>query len=56
MVLTSDMDPQRAKVAMDGLKWAAERMAPKQYGPKVQGTGQGGAISIVISDDDAGLV
>ena len=36
------INPQAAKVAIDGLKWAAERMAPKQYGNKTQLTGDGG--------------
>lgn len=26
-----DLDPQTAKAMMDGLKWAAERMAPKSH-------------------------
>ena len=31
-LMTGDqIDPQRARVAMDGLKWAAERMAPKSH-------------------------
>lgn len=28
------IDPQAGRVAMDGLKWAAERMAPKTHSPK----------------------
>lgn len=28
------LDPQSAKVMIDGLKWIAERQAPKQYGNK----------------------
>lgn len=31
-----DIDPQTAKAMMDGLKWAAERMAPKAHSPKQQ--------------------
>lgn len=32
----SGIDAQRAKVAIDGYKWAAGRMAPKAYGDKQQ--------------------
>lgn len=40
-----DMDHQTAKAIMDGLKWAAERMAPKSHSPKQiqEHTGPGGA-------------
>lgn len=43
-VLTGKYNPQQVKVAMDGLKWAAEKMAPKNYGQRVQQevTGKGG--------------
>lgn len=30
------IDPQTGKAMMDGLKWAAERMAPKAHSPKQQ--------------------
>lgn len=38
------IDPQRARVAMHGLAWAAERMAPKAHHSKVahELTGKGG--------------
>lgn len=29
-----DVDPQTAKAMMDGLKWAAERMAPRAHAPR----------------------
>ena len=57
-VLDGEYDPQSAKVAIDALKWSAERMAPKQYGPKQQleHTGKdGGAIEVKeqpVSDRD----
>lgn len=31
---TGDYDPQTAKAMMDGLKWAAERMAPRAHAPR----------------------
>lgn len=34
LVERGEIDPQAAKVIMDGRKWAAERMAAKVYGPK----------------------
>jgi hypothetical protein len=44
-VINGQLGPQEAKVAMDGLKWSAERMAPKSYGNKQQleHTGKDGA-------------
>lgn len=30
----ADADPQKARVAMMGYQWAAERMAPKKHSPK----------------------
>ena len=35
-VLTGEIDAQAAKVALDALKWGAERMAPKAHSPRVQ--------------------
>lgn len=32
--LPEGIDPQRAKVAIDGLKWIAGRMAPNSYGDR----------------------
>lgn len=29
-----EYDPQQARAMMDGLKWAAERMAPKRHSPQ----------------------
>ena len=55
MVISGEIEPQAAKVAMDGLKWSAERMAPKQYSNKQQLelTGKdGGAIEVEMSDRD----
>ena len=34
-VRNGDIDAQTARVMMDGLKWAAERMAPKSHSPRL---------------------
>lgn len=34
LLRSGDIDAQTARAMMDGLKWAAERMAAKAYGPK----------------------
>ena len=34
MIQAKKLEPNAAKVMMDGLKWAAERMAPKHHSPK----------------------
>jgi hypothetical protein len=31
-----DLDPNRARVAVDALKWAAARLAPKRYGDRIE--------------------
>jgi len=60
----SGIDPQSAKAMLDGLKWAAERMAPKTHSPRqdISHTSPDGSMSptrIVIeaasvhSDDQA---
>lgn len=36
MVAASEIGPNEARAAMDGLKWAAERMAPKHHSPRQQ--------------------
>ena len=38
MVLDGTIKPDQARVAMDGLKWAAARMAPSKYGDKLETT------------------
>lgn len=38
MVLDGTIKPEQARVAMDGLKWAAARMAPTKYGDKLETT------------------
>jgi hypothetical protein len=30
----AEIDPQAARAAMDGFKWAAERMSPKRHSPR----------------------
>src|SRR5699024_5523993 len=36
MVVASEIGAHEARAAMDGLKWAAERMAPKHHRPRQQ--------------------
>lgn len=38
MVIDGTIKPDQARVAMDGLKWAAARMAPSKYGDKLETT------------------
>ena len=33
-VAEGELDPRAAKVALDGLHWAAERMSPKKHSPR----------------------
>jgi hypothetical protein len=33
-VCAGEIDPQAARAMLDGLKWAAERMAPKKHSPR----------------------
>ena len=35
LLVDQGIDPQTAKVVIDGLKWAAERMAPKSHSQKL---------------------
>ena len=42
MVALGVHDPQTGRAIMDGLKWAAERMAPKQHSPRQEVSGPGG--------------
>lgn len=64
-VAEGQMTPQQGKVIIDGLKWIAERQAPKQYAArserKLEMSGPGGApigfngkfqIEFVGDDDD----
>ncbi|MFW6278189.1 MAG: hypothetical protein ACOC1T_02150 [Halorhodospira sp.] len=41
-LLADKLKPDVAKAVMDGLKWSAERMAPKSHSPRHQVTGEGG--------------
>lgn len=36
MVVSGEIGPNEARAAMDGLKWAAERMAPRHHSPRQQ--------------------
>ena len=58
-VLTGKISPDRARVALDGIKWAAGQMAPKRWNnnrvqAEVNGAG-GGPIQVVINGPDANL-
>jgi len=55
-VISGEVDPQSARTAIDGLRWAAERMAPKNHSPKMQQehTGRDGG-PIEVSDAKAKL-
>lgn len=57
-VIDGALDPQAAKVAIDALKWSAERMAPRQYGAKQIHTGPDGEgpVQIHIEGDDKALL
>ena len=44
-VLTGEIDPQAARVAIDALKWSAGKRLPKKYGDKL-GLDVNGAIKI----------
>lgn len=52
-----DIDAQTAKAMMDGLKWAAERMAPRAHAPRstIDSTSSDGTMTpkptVVVTDD-----
>ena len=49
-VLSDDLDPNAARVAIDALKWNAARMHPAIYGEKIAHTGADGTgpIQVVV--------
>lgn len=50
-VMAGELAPDVGRVAIDGLKWAASRMAPRVYGDRVALTGaDGGDIGMRITD------
>lgn len=52
-VLTGELDPQAARVAIDALKWAAGKRKPKKYGDKLDLNHSGGiAVSSTDLTDD----
>lgn len=60
LVREGSIDPQTAKAMMDGLKWAAERMAPKAHSAKqdINHTSDDGSMSpsrieLVAPDDNS---
>ena len=50
-VLSDDLDPNAARVAIDALKWNAARMHPAIYGDKMQHTDASGEgpVQIVVN-------
>jgi non-homologous end joining protein Ku len=42
-----DLDPNRAKVATDALKWAAARLSPKKYGDRIEAN-VSGAVEVTL--------
>jgi hypothetical protein len=53
-VFAGKLDPQSAKAIMDGMKWAAERMAPKSFSPR-QSVDMNASFNVTIEGDDAKL-
>lgn len=49
-VRSGALDPQSAKVMIDGMKWAAERMAPKHHSPRQEHTSPDGSMSPKVID------
>jgi hypothetical protein len=41
-VVSGELEPNAARVALSGLQWAAERMAPKKHSPRQELTGPEG--------------
>ena len=57
---TGQLDAQTARAMMDGLKWAAERMAPKRHSPRqdIAHTSPDGSMSpptkiVIVGHDDS---
>lgn len=50
------VNPNAVRVAMDGMKWAAERMHSKRYTIKSQGTGKDGAFIVQLTPADIAIV
>ena len=46
-VLNEELNPNAARVAMDGLKWIAARMMPKRYGDRVD-VNLTGDINVIV--------
>jgi hypothetical protein len=46
-VLNEELNPNAARVAMDGLKWIAARMMPKRYGDRVDAN-LTGDINVIV--------
>jgi hypothetical protein len=46
--LTGEYDPKAARAAMDGFKWTAARMAPKDWGDRVA-VDHAGQVGVVVN-------
>ena len=50
--LAGKLDPNAARVAIDGIKWQASKLKPQVYGDKLALTGaDGGPIALTVLDD-----
>ena len=47
-VLSGELDPQAARVAMDAAKWSAGKRLPKKYGDKLELSGDAAAPLTVV--------
>lgn len=52
-----EIDPQRARLMVDCIKWEASKVIPKEYGDKIDhDVKHSGQISMTISQEDAGIL
>ena len=56
MVVASEIGPNEARAAMDGLKWAAERMAPKAHSARQEIDHRSGDGSMTPRDSSAAVL
>jgi len=47
LLKSPDLDPNRARVAVDALKWAAGRLAPAKYGDRIEAN-VSGAVEVTL--------
>ena len=46
--ISGEVDPAAARVAVDAYKWSSAKMAPKDYGDRVDVTSDGKALTLVV--------